>query len=272
MADTDNPAAVPSKPLIRRPILLLAVVVSAAAAYVILQAKPAALLRELASSDDKNALKVLFVGNSYTSVNDLPLMFAQLCKAAEPQTPLKIQHVLVGGFSLQQHWDKGEALAALRQRGPWDYVILQEQSMRPIEAPALMLAYAGRFEAEIKKAGARAVFYQTWARLDRPDTQAPINGAYRSSARAAGARVAPVGSAFAAAGKLRPQFYSEDGSHPTPLGSYLAACVLFATVLDKSPEGLPTGEIVKLAPWSQVADGDLRDLQRLAWRIVQQQK
>ena len=102
--------------------------------------------------------------------------------------------------------------------------------------------------------------------------------------------VAPVGLAWESALKQQPQLalHLEDKSHPAPRGSYLAACVLYATVYGQSPEGLPARllghkldasgrveksqdnaskvELINLAP----AEAAL--LQRIAWQTVKQQR
>ena len=42
------------------------------------------------------------------------------------------ESVTAGGATLQRHWEGGGALAAIR-RGGWDFVVLQEQSTRPLD-------------------------------------------------------------------------------------------------------------------------------------------
>ena len=36
--------------------------------------------------------------------------------------------------------------------------------------------------------------------------------------------------------KLGKDLYKKDGSHPSAKGAYLAACVFYATIFEKSPE------------------------------------
>ena len=52
--------------------------------------------------------------------------------------------------------------------------------------------------------------------------------------------VIPVGLAFEAAYKKRPniKLHKVDGTHPDLLGTYLAACTVFASVFIESPVGL----------------------------------
>src|SRR5437870_4935739 len=99
----------PSTTSTRWPILLLAAIVFGVCAYLIDQSQPEPPSRRVAFSDDPNALKVLFIGNSYTVLNELPTMFAQLTQAAKPQLPLKVDQAVMGGYTLEQHWNEGRA-------------------------------------------------------------------------------------------------------------------------------------------------------------------
>jgi hypothetical protein len=73
-------------------------------------------------------LRVLFIGNSYTAVNDLPGMFATLSKAGGHS--IQVGADAPGGFSLAQHLNSSDTLEAL-QSSKWDFVVLQEQSQIP---------------------------------------------------------------------------------------------------------------------------------------------
>jgi hypothetical protein len=148
-------------------------------------------------------VRALFIGNSATYYNNLPRLTAALAASAADARRLETEMITVGGATLKRHWDDGIALAAIR-RGGWQYVVLQEQTtLGPIRTPgikvndpAMFHDYARRFDAEIKRAGATTVFFLTWARRDRPETQAAITRAYTMIAAELGARVAPVGVAW----------------------------------------------------------------------------
>lgn len=260
----------PRRRLLRWAVLLFAVF--AGCACLMFKARQQSILRCIDSSDDPRALKVLFIGNSYTSVNDLPMMFAELCKSDRRRRHLKIYEAAVGGFTLEEHWQNGQVRDVINDDGPWDFIILQEHSRRPITEPQMMREFARLFDAEIKRSAAQTVFYQTWARLSEADNQPIINDAYQTIAGELDATLAPVGSAFAASDGFRSRFYQQDESHPTPLGTYLAACVFFATLQNKSPEGLPYRDIIKASPWTDMPPAEVRQLQRLAWEVVQKQR
>ena len=62
------------------------------------------------------------------------------------------------------------------------------------------------------------------------------------------ALVVPLGPAWQAALRQRPdlRLYVEDGSHPSKAGSYLAACVFYATLFDQGSIGLTVAESMRL--------------------------
>jgi len=95
----------------------------------------------------------------------------------------------------------------------------------------------------------------TWARERLPQDQAFISDAYLRAARETKSSVAPVGVAWERVRRIFPsiELYDSDGSHPSPAGTYLAACVIYATLFHQSPEGLPSKfpkELQSIAWWS----------------------
>ncbi len=186
------------------------------------------------------SLHVLFIGNSYTYVNMLPEMIREMSLAKHEHRPLEYKLVAPGGCSFEKHWKDGLAVAAIREGG-WDYVVLQEQSLRPLTNAAAMHEYARLLHAEIQKAGAKTVFYITWARKNAPATQQQITQSYATIARELGALSCPVGPAEARVAAKVPEmeFYAVDGSHPSPAATYLGACVFYGVLYGKNPVGLP---------------------------------
>lgn len=207
-------------------------------------------------------VRILWIGNSYTYVNDLPKMVAELAKAGG-QSPVVHERETPGGCSLQKHWKDGKALAKIQAR-KWDYVVLQDHSLGPIQNPAELADFAKKFDAEVKKQGGKTLLYLTWARANAPENQEKLSKAYLDLGREMSTQVAPVGMAWEkalAADKGR-VLHQPDKSHPSAAGTYLAACVFYATLFGKSPEGL-SGKMGGLA------DDEARKLQAIAWQVVQ---
>src|SRR5262249_22637683 len=159
---------------------------------------------------------------------------------SDPKSPhLESEMIVRGGATLRQHWEEGKALAKIKE-SHWDFVVLQDQSTLPITEPETTKQYARLFDAEIKKSGARTVFFLTWARQDKPDMQAKLNETYQSIATELRALIAPVGIAWSRALAQNPRLllYMVDKSHPNAAGSYVAACVFYSTIVGRQPEGL----------------------------------
>ena len=183
------------------------------------------------------ALKMLFIGNSFTARNNLPGLIAQLAAAKGK----KLEHRLIsaGGASLRTHWNKGEAQQVIAAER-CDYVVLQEQSTLPLKNAARMHENVRLFDAAIRAAGARTALYLTWARQHEPQSQQTITDAYAEIGAELGATVVPVGVAWQRflAKHQAPVLHDQDQSHPTLAGSYLAACVFFAVLYGESPVGI----------------------------------
>jgi hypothetical protein len=207
---------------------------------------------------DSASLKVLFIGNSFTARNDLPGLVARL--AAARGKGLEHRLISAGGASLRTHWNAGEALKAIRG-GRYDFVALQEQSTLPVKNAQRMHENIRLFGAAIEAAGAKTALYMTWARRHAPETQQQITDAYTGIGRELGATVVPVGLAWQSfLGQYdHPVLHDKDHSHPSPAGSYLAACVFLAVLYNESPVGI-ADEIDGLG------EHDVALLQKTAWQ------
>jgi hypothetical protein len=195
------------------------------------------LLAYITSSCGPNlpSKRILFIGNSFTDLNGgLDKQLLGLAPNSE------ISRVSPGGYTLQNHFEDANTLDAIRS-GKWDVVVLQDQSQNPVTNYYNFFAYAQKLDAEIKKSGAETVMFMTWERPDsvqyRVTAQALYN-AYTALGQQLGIKVAPVGLAFSMALQERPdlKLYIEDG-HPTPAGTYLAACVFYGFIFQQSPVG-----------------------------------
>jgi hypothetical protein len=193
-------------------------------------------------------VRVLFLGNSYTYVNDLPAVFVELARSAGKNAETGM--VASGGETLAEHAASAESIGAIRG-SRWQFVVLQEQSEIPsVEALRQSEMYpAARSLAEvIRAAGATPVLLETWAHrdgwpdyhLDYAGMQAGIDQGYLALAGQLGVGVATAGEAWLAALRQEPNIglWQADGSHPSKAGTYLAACVLYARIFGASPVGI----------------------------------
>lgn len=223
------------------------------AAWLLISAFSLLLLAAPASLQPAGPLRVLFIGNSYTYTNNLPAMVSAFSRALPNARPIDTGMVATGGATLRSAWNDGKALAAIRS-DHWDYVVLQEQSSLGslfvngrivINDPEkYFYEYARRFDAAVHEAGARTVFFLTWASQDEPDEIQALTEAYATIAAERHAMLAPVGTAWAAVRSRHPEIglfdpAPYDGMHPSPTGSYLSAAVIYAALTGQSAAGAP---------------------------------
>lgn len=168
--------------------------------------------------------------------------------------------------TLEWHWYNPHTLDTI-DNGPWDFIVLQDHSLRPVEEPAKLHGAVKKLASRIHKANATPVLFITWARRHIPEMQNEINETYLRTAREINARVAPVGPAWQRAMTSNPglSLHTEDRSHPNLLGSYLTACVFYTTLFGESPAGL-SHQFRLLDGVTAVIDNDKAVLlQQTAW-------
>ena len=191
--------------------------------------------------------RILFVGNSYTSRNNLPRLVADLAATASFPREVQFDAIVAGGASLKRHWNAGRVHAALAS-ARWDYVVLQEQSTLPFKNPLRYHESVRLFHPEIVRNGAKSALYLTWSRRQTPERQAEITRAVKDIATETGALVVPVGLAWHRVLQQAPgtELYVDDGSHPSVAGSYLAACVFLVALFGQYPGGWTVADALKI--------------------------
>jgi hypothetical protein len=195
--------------------------------------------------------RVLFIGNSLTAANDLPGLVAALAQTAGDR--LECQSVTFGGYSLEDHWNQGDARRAIAQGG-WSVVVLQQGPSALPESQRLLREYAARFARDIERIGARTALYMVWPSASRRFDFDGVSRSYANAAKAVGGILMPAGEAWRAAWRRDSKIalYSADGLHPTPAGSYLAALVIHQRLTTRSPVGLATTLTSPTGAWPPV--------------------
>ena len=198
--------------------------------------------------------KVLFIGNSYTYVNDLPGTLRTLALGCGDT--LNYEQSTPGGSTFQSHLSNNNT-TSLIAKGDWEYVILQEQSQLPAfpisDVQNLCFPYAQQLcnLIRINNPNSEIVFYMTWGRKNGDASNcanyAPlctyegmdslIYERYMIMAETNQAAVSPVGRVWHALRENHPEIelYSSDESHPSIAGTYAAAVTFYTILFRKSP-------------------------------------
>ena len=233
--------------------------------------------------------EVLFIGNSYTYVNNLPDLVKQI--ALSFGDSLIYDSSTPGGSTFNTHTNNIQTLAKIKQQ-QWDYVVLQAQSQEPSFSPGQVAndtyPYAEILVDSIhaNSSCTEPLFFMTWGRKygDQQNCQfyPPIctylgmqqrlRESYLEMAFNDSASCAPVGMAWKASIAIDStlNLYSSDNSHPSIYGSYLAACTFYASIFKKSAEGSTywPNAIDSVTPYSLQQIGSSTVLDSLAvWNI-----
>jgi hypothetical protein len=191
--------------------------------------------------------KILFVGNSFTFWWNLPQHVSVMM--SERDRTLEAHQSTASGAKWSEHWQGEKELVTvdLIKQGSYDAVILQNHSMRPIEDLESFLSYGKKLHDLASSNGAEVFLFMTWPYKFDPYMYDDLAKGYYRLGEEMGAEVIPVGTAWKKAMELRPDLpiYDEDGRHPTALGTYLAACVIFSVLTEESPVGLPHRLVTK---------------------------
>jgi hypothetical protein len=201
--------------------------------------------------------RVLFIGNSYTAVNNLPQLTADCALSIGfAGMPMEVASSTPGGTTFQMHTTNASSQALINE-GNWDYVVLQEQSQLPSFPDSQVAAECFPFAAQLNNqilsvdSCTETVFYMTWGRQNGDagncafwppvctylGMDSLLNLRYRQMAIANNAILSPVGALWNYIRNTYPEInlYSADGSHPSLEGSYAAACSMIAVMLRTDP-------------------------------------
>lgn len=194
------------------------------------------------AQEKKDTVRVLLVGNSYIYYNNLAQMIGLITDSLD--TKIICKKSTIGAATLGQHWNSERGLKTKKiiASNKFDIVVIQDNSMWPLEHKDSVLNYGRLFCNYIRANGAKPYLYNTWAREKTPQTQSSINAVYNELAAAENAVNVPVGSSFDLARKTIPtmNLFHPDGSHPSAVGTFLIALNFIKKITGTLPKKYAT--------------------------------
>jgi hypothetical protein len=150
----------------------------------------------------------------------------------------------IGSATLEQHWNGSRGLKSKQiiAKNKFDIVVIQDNSMWPLEHKDSLMFFGHLFCDYIKANGAKPYLYNTWAREKTPETQTRINEVYSELGKSENATVVPVGASWALARQTMPSMnlFHSDGSHPSALGTFLIALNFIKKITGTLPKKYAT--------------------------------
>ncbi len=223
--------------------------------------------------------KVLFIGNSYTYTNNMPLML-QAFAAAKGDT-LIYDESDPGSYTFQMHSTYAPTITKIFSQ-KWDVVVLQDQSQEPAFPPDQVATdvypYAHTLDSLVhaNDSCTQTMFMMTWGHANGdPDNcagypvictydgmQQRLRESYLQMTQDNHAIVAPVGAAWKVVRDSFPalSLYMADNIHPIVPGSYLETSVLYGSIFHK--------KALNCTYTDGVAAADAHTLQRIADKVT----
>ncbi len=247
-------------------------------------------------------LKILFIGNSFLYNNNLPDLVNSMAEAAHIKVKIDSRIALGQSVNFHCHdkncWAKINAMQwdyvviQDNQRYYYDAKGLIDsfdyKNLKVMQTP--LLSNNIKFQDSIKKLipGVKIIYFAGWEKSGGDKVRFPFdstpklirrllaNVKYLNDQPGVHNVIAPIGVAFLKAMQQRPvmelipkpddtakYLFDHDGRHPGNGGTYLAACVLFATIFHQSPVGVTNTDkdvkpeldtFIKKVAWEAVMD------------------
>ncbi|HEX2722942.1 MAG TPA: hypothetical protein VHM24_08490 [Gemmatimonadaceae bacterium] len=230
----------------------------------------ACLSLEVPSAQTKlppGGLHVLFIGNSLTYTNDLPKTVSDI--AASAGDTIRVATVARPSFAVIDHaLGYSDAVDVIKSQS-WDYVVLQQGPTTTMINRDTLIIATKLLNPLIRASGGRTAQLMVWPDAESPQLFPAVRASSQAASEAVGGVFIPAGDAWRAALEANPglQLYSADRFHPSRLGTYLAALVVYerltgrdARELTAAPEVAGTRLIA--------AEETVRFLQRMAHEAV----
>jgi hypothetical protein len=206
---------------------------------------------------------VLFIGNSLTYVNDLPGTLAVV--AALDSQKIIYESVAYPDYALLDHLSASSNAVGEIQKGGWNFVVMQQGPSSLEEGRTWLIDGALAFNKYIQAIGGKPALYMVWPDKSRYSFFEAVRVSYKLAADTVGGLFLPAGEAWLTAWQEDSQlaFYGPDDFHPSPLGTYLAALVIFERITGRDARNLPAIAVAN-GQTLNVSESTVRLLQKAA--------
>ncbi len=173
-------------------------------------------------------IKVLFIGNSHTYVNDLPKLFKEYAKS--DGCCASVFMIAHAGWKLKQHAAEPDVKFNILN-GNFDYVVLQEHA-HPFGPKEEVMEAMRKINEFIKEANSKLVIFPTWSKKNERNVQGFMSDAHREIGKELNGIVANVDYEWWKAMDNNPSvdLYGSDGAHASIYGSRLAAKEIWKSI------------------------------------------
>lgn len=178
-------------------------------------------------------IRILFVGNSLTYVNDLPSLVKEI--GDKEGIIIIYKSISLPDYSLEDHLNEGNIETEI-ETGNYDYVVAQQGPSALPESQIILLRDARKLASICKENKTRLALYMVWPSGSRLFDLDNVVVSYKNAAVQTGSLLCPAGLAWKKAWEADKSLalYSADNFHPSIMGSLLAALTIYASLMNKT--------------------------------------
>lgn len=173
-----------------------------------------------------HAQKILFIGNSLTYANDLPLILEEIGNNYNKK--ISTEMICYPNYAIVDHLEEGTVQVKIATES-YDYVIIQ-QGPSSQEEGRNMLIHSGEVLSTLcKKHNTKLGYYMVWPSKRHYFTFDKVIKNHTEAAKMNQALLFPVGKYWKEYNTLKTNtsLYDKDLFHPSKAGSFFAALILF---------------------------------------------
>jgi hypothetical protein len=178
-------------------------------------------------------INVLYVGNSLTYINNLPQIVKLIAESEGVEMSYRV--LAFPNYALEDHWNEGSAKREIAS-GKYDFVVVQQGPSSQQEGRAMLLNDGLKFAKVCAANNTQLAFFTVWPSKERFGDFAGVIKSYKLAADSTKSILCPVGQAWLKVWEREPGFvlYGEDNFHPDYSGSFLAALVIYGSLIKKA--------------------------------------
>ncbi len=198
--------------------------------------------------------RVLFVGNSLTYYNDLPATVAAIGR--DNGDTIQYTTAAAPNLALIDHLTGGSAAPQLLRDSSWDVVVLQQGPTTTAVCRDSAVLWTAMFAPLIARAGGTSMTLMTWPAISQGDVWEPAHTTAVLAAAGVHGMFAGAGDAWHNALLAHPglPLYGGDGYHPSEMGSFLAALVVYQRLTGRDPRTLSPHAFANGIRWTLGTD------------------
>jgi hypothetical protein len=175
---------------------------------------------------------ILFIGNSLTYTNNLPILIKKHAK--QKGIKLKVEMIAFPNYAIEDHWNEGKVQNLISNK-QYDFVIIQQGPSSQSDGRKMLIEYGEKYSSLCKKNESKLCYFMVWPSLRYQHTFDGVIKNHTDAALINNSILLPVGEIWKdyIDSTSNKEYYGSDGFHPSLKGSQVAAKIIVEYLLQQ---------------------------------------